>query len=320
MGKTEEARKKVLAWVLGGVGIEIAGAVLIWQSLPDFGGPTIAGLVCVVVGSLIVTWGLVQRARLQPPPGANPPPAAGDWLPETELRAAAPRAVRLSRSGRRMVAWWVLMLLILPVYGYFVWQRTSSGSVDYRYEYLETEATIHDKEVREGSGGKTFYLYYNFRSVSMEYRRRASTAVSEQQYRSRRIGDTLRVLYLAANSAVHEVPELVEDTPGPHVIWLVVGLAALLLLLFEAIRRRHHTLAASGVAAPGKISMLRRRGAGSVYTVEYETGSETRTLRGTERTQRLRQGDTVTVLYRPGKPEEALLYRLSMYEARPSGE
>jgi hypothetical protein len=320
MGKTEEARKKVLAWVLGGVGIEIAGAVLIWQSLPDFGGPTIAGLVCVVVGSLIVTWGLVQRARLHPPPGTNPPPAAGDWLPETELRAAAPRAVRLSRSGRRMVTWWVLMLLVLPVYGYFVWQRTSSGSVDYRYEYIQAEATIHDMEVRESSGGEKFYLYYNFESLQVPGRRRASTVVSAQQYGAYEIGDTLKVLYLAPNPTVHELPELAEDTPRPRVVWLVVGLAALLLLLFEAIRRRHHTLATSGVAAPGKISMLRRRGAGSVYAVEYEAGSETRTLRGTERTQRLRQGDTVTVLYRPEKPEEALLYRLSMYEARPPAE
>ena len=78
MEKTDTARRKALAWVLIGVGIEIAGAVLIWQSLPDFGRPTIAGLVCVVVGSLIVTWGLVQRRRLQPSVAANEPATADE--------------------------------------------------------------------------------------------------------------------------------------------------------------------------------------------------------------------------------------------------
>ena len=268
MGKTEETRKKVLAWVLGGVGIEIAGAVLIWQSLPDFGGPTIAGLACVVVGSLIVTWGLVQRARLRSPSLEVPPPAVGDWLPETELRAVTPRAVRLSRSGRRMVAWWALMLLVLPVYGYFVWQSTDAESADYRDEYIEGEATIHDKTVRESSDDEKFYLYYNFESPQVPGRFRASTVVSAQQYGAYEIGDTLKILYLSPNPAVHELPELAEERPAPRVVWLVVGLAALLLLLFEAIRRRHRSLAASGVATPGKIKMLRTPGAGSTYTVE----------------------------------------------------
>lgn len=320
MGKTEETRKKVLAWVLGGVGIEIAGAVLIWQSLPAFGGPTIAGLACVVVGSLIVTWGLVQRGKLRPTIAEHLPAATGAWQPETELQAATPRVVRLSRSGRRMVTWWASMLLVLPVYGYFVWQHTDAGSVDYRDEYIEGEATIHDKAVRESSSGEKLYLYYNFKSTQVPGPLRASTVVSAQQYEQYEIGDTLKVLYLPPNPAVHELPELAKATSTPRVVWLVVGLVALLLLVFEMIRRRHRTLTASGAAAPGKIDMLRTRGAGSVYTVKYEVGSDARTLRGTERTQRLRQGDTVTVLYRPEKPEEALLYRLSMYEARPLGE
>ena len=212
------------------------------------------------------------------------------------------------------------MLLVLPIYGYFVWQHTDSGSVDFRDEYIEGEATIYDKQIRESAGGEKHYLYYSFRAVAMPYSRRTSMAVSEDQYNRYEVGDPLRVLYLSANPAVHELPELAVDAPRPGAIWLIVGLVVLLLLLFEAIRRRHSTLTASGVVAPGRITMLRSRGAGSVYTVEYEAGGESKTMRGTERTQRLHPGDTVTVLYRSDKPEEALIYRLSMYEARPAVE
>ena len=300
------------------MGIELFGALLIWQSLPDFGVQTIPGLVCIVLGSLVMTWGLVKRAQGNQP-RAEAPPASTEWTPESELQAPTPRAVRLSPSGRRMVRWWFVMLSVLPLYAYLVGQRDGPSRTDYTDEYVEGVAFIHDKVERKGARGEGFYIYYNFESPEAPGRLRASTAVSERQYDALKVGDVLRVLYFAPNPTVHELPDLEEKALASPVIWFSMGLAGLLLLLFEVIRRRHKAITVFGVATPGRIEMLRPRWAGSVYTVTYRAEGREKSLRGTERTRRLTEGDTLTVLYREDKPDQALIYRLSMYEALPAG-
>lgn len=318
MPQTADSKRKGLTWILAGVGIELFGALLIWQSLPDFGARTIPGLVCVVLGSLVMTWGLVKRAQRNQP-RAEASPASMEWAPESELQTPTPRAVRLSPSGRRMITWWFVMLSALPLYAYLVGQQVGPARTDYADEYVEGVAVIHDKVGRKGARGEGFYIYYNFESPEAPGRLRASAAVSERQYDALRIGDLLRVRYLAPNPTVHELPDLEEKAPASPVVWFAMGLAGLLLLLFEVIRRRHKVITVFGVATPGKIEMLRPRWAGSVYTVTYRAEGREKSLRGTERTRRLTEGDTLTVLYRADKPDQALIYRLGMYEARTSG-
>ena len=315
MRQETDSKRKGLSWILAGVGIELFGALLIWQSLPDFGVRTIPGLVCVVLGSLVMTWGLVKRAqRNQPRVEASP--AITDWAPESELQTPTPRSVRLSPSGRRMVTWWFVMLSALPLYAYLVGQRGGPVRTDYADEYVEGVAVIHDKVKREGARGDGFYIYYNFESPEAPGRLRASASVTERQYSALKIGDLLRVWYLAPNPTVHELPDLEEKAPATPVVWFAVGFAGLLLLLFEVIRRRHKAITVFGVATPGNVEMLRPRWAGSVYTVTYRAEGQEKSLRGTERTRRLTEGDTLTVLYRADKPDHALIYRLGMYEAR----
>lgn len=318
MRRTADSKRKDLAWILAGVGIELFGALLIWQSLPDFGVRTLPGLVCIVLGSLVMTWGLVKKPQGNPPHSEAPPESA-EWAPEPELQTPTPRAVRLSPSGRRMVTWWFVMLSALPLYAYLVGQRVGPARAGYADEYVEGVAVIHDKVERKGARGEGFYIYYNFESPEAPGRLRASAAVSERQYDALRIGDLLRVRYLSPNPTVHELPDLEEEAPASPVVWFTVGLAGLLLLLFEVIRRRHKAITVFGVAAPGKIEMLRTRWAGSVYTVTYRAEGRKKSLRGTERTRRLTEGGAVTVLYRADKPGHALIYRLGMYEARPAG-
>ena len=65
----------------------------------------------------------------------------------------------------------------------------------------------------------------------------------------------------------------------------------------------------------GLIESLRRRGAGAVYLLSYSVNGQVRKLRGTEHELNLSEGDSLTVLYGPGKPQKALIYRLSMYQA-----
>ncbi len=318
MRQAADSKRKGLTWILAGVGIEVFGAVLIWQSLPEFGAQTIPGLVCVVLGSLVMTWGLMKRAR-RIQPRSEIPPASGEWTPESELQAPTPRAVRLSPSGRRMVTWWFVMLSAIPLYAYLVGQRIGPVRTDYADEYMEGEAVIHDKVERKEARGEGFYIYYNFESPEAPGRFRASVAVSEGQYDALKVGDVLRVRYLAPDPTVHELPDLEKKAPSLPVIWFAMGLAGLLLLLFEAIRRRHKAITVFGVATPGKIDMLRPRWAGSVYTVTYRAEGREKSLCGTERTRRLTEGDTLTVLYRADKPGQALIYHLGMYEARPAG-
>lgn len=310
--KTHTSQRRGIAWILSGLGLQVLGATLIWRTLPDFGPDVIGGVAAVVCGSLLITWGVVQRAKQT----ARPPARVdqGGWLPEPELRGVTPRVVRLSRSGRRMVAWWAILLMAIPVYTWLVMQRQDRPSVDYSEDYVEASATIHEKTVRDVVGGKRFYLYYNFHLAGSE-EVRASVSVSESNYNKHNVGDLLKVLYLAPNPAVHEVLDLDTKRPAPTVIWFAAGLATLLLAVFEMIRRRHKKITAFGVPAAGKIDMVYRRGAGYVYTVRCDAGGVESSIRATGREQAVLEGETITVLYLPQKPEERLIYRLSMYEA-----
>ena len=312
--KTQTPQRRGIAWVLAGFSLQVLGAVLIWRTLPDFGPDVIGGVAAVVCGSLLITWGVVQRAKRDTQ--APPPPTAGQggWLPEPELRRVTPRVVRLSRSGRRMVAWWAILLMAIPLYTWFVIQRAGGPRVDHSDDYVEGTATIHDKAVRDSVGSKRFYIYYHFQVDALP-EVRASTTVSESDYNKYNVGDPLRVLYLSPNPTVHEVLDLREKGAAPPVIWFAAGVATLLLIVFEMIRRRHKTITALGAPAAGKIDMVHRRGAGYVYTVRCDAGGIESSIRATEREPAVREGDSITVLYLPHKPDQRLIYRLSMYEA-----
>ena len=93
MRQETDSKRKGLSWILAGVGIELFGALLIWQSLPDFGVRTIPGLVCVVLGSLVMTWGLVKRAQKTNLAWRRPPQSRiGRLNPSCKRRLHAPCA------------------------------------------------------------------------------------------------------------------------------------------------------------------------------------------------------------------------------------
>ena len=308
------SKRRGLWWILAGLGLEVAGAGLILRGLPEFEVASMAGVALVVAGSLLIVWGIVRRSRRSE---ARPLPdiARGEWVPEAGLRAAPPRPVRLSRTGRRMVVWWSIMLTAVPVCAYFLAQRRAPSRADYSQEFVEGQAIIQDKVIRESVAGEKYYLYYRLNPPHTGQDVRASISVSEEDYRRYNIGDPLRTLYLVPNIAVHEIPELSRKRSGSAVIWFAFGLGAVLLILFEMIRRHHRNITAFGVPVAGKIDMLHRRGAGYVYTVRCEVGGTESVLRGTERAHTLKEGEPVTVLYLPEKPGQKLIYRLSMYEA-----
>ena len=309
---------KAAPWIVAGVAVDLLGAVLIVTSLPAIGPTLMAGVVALVGGALLVAVGVIRKTMSGPraPAGSEPGDrSSGAWSPEPELRRPLPRRVRLSRSGRRIVLFWALLTVAVPCYILFAASRSKTPDRRHVAEYFhDTQGEIHDKQVRDGSNGPRYHLYYRYHTDrGREYR--ASIQVEKPIYDSFKVGDTVTVKWFPQNATVHEVVGLETRPEQPPVVLFTVGLTALMILIFETVRRRHRSLTARGIATAGVIESWRRRGAGYVYVLSYAADGQPRKLRGTERELELSQGDPLTVLYDPGKPHRALIYRLSMYQS-----
>ena len=305
-------------WIVAGVAVDLLGAVLIVTSLPEIGPTLMGGVAALVGGSVLVSVGVIRKTTSGPRAPAGPEPGdASDrgWSPEPELRQPLPRRVRLSRSGRRIVLFWALLTVAVPCYILFAASRSRTPDSRHVSEYFhESQGEIHDKQVRDGPNGPRYHLYYRYETDQGD-QYRASLQVEKQIYDSFNVGDPITVKWFPQNATVHEVVGLETGPEQPPVLPFTVGFTVLMVVIFEAVRRRHRNLTSHGVAAAGMIESLRRRGAAYIYVLSYAADGQTRKLRGTERELALRQGGPLTVLYDPGKPHRALIYRLSMYQS-----
>ena len=307
---------KAAPWIIGGVALDLVGAVLIVTSLPDIGPTLIAGVAALVVGGVLVSVGVIRRTRSAAQPGVVPGrPSGSGWRLEPELAQPLPRSIALSRSGRRIVLLWALLTVAVP--GYIILAAARSKTPDTSHvteSFLESSGEIHDKEVRGGPNGPRYYLYYSFVCDQGDLYR-GSLQVEKEAYDSLKVGDRVPVRFFPENPTVHEVAGFETKPKSPPVIPFTAGFTALMVAIFEIVRRRHRNLTARGVSTAGLIESLRRRGAGAVYLLSYSVNGQIRKLRGTEHELNLSEGDSLTVLYDPGKPQKALIYRLGMYQA-----
>jgi hypothetical protein len=302
--------------LLAGVALDALGALLIVLSFPEMDLRFAGGILALVAGGVLIFAGTLQRVRSAAAQKPAAPAEARDWQPEPELRSPIPRRVVLSRAGKRLSLLWAVLTLAVPGYVYFALSRVTTHAGRYLYDYVEVAGVIHDKKVRDGVPGKTHYLYYGFQSHG-GVERRASIRVAEPVYEAFEVGDSVKVVYLPQNPDVHELPELAERPGRPPALGVSLAMAAVLLLLYEMIRRKHRHLTADGSTVRGVVDTVRRRGSRYIYTSKCTVGGKERVLRGTESERPLKLGDAVTVLYLPQKPEQTLIYRLSMYQAAP---
>ena len=132
------------------------------------------------------------------------------------------------------------------------------------------------------------------------------------------MGDSIEVIYFPFDPQRHFTPRLEQQPMPPVIRWLAVALLAALLFVFEQQRRFHRKIVEQGKAVAGVVEAVRRRGSNRVFTVRFKLQGQERTLRGSERNPQRADGDVVTVLYLPERPERAVLYCTSLYRARVS--
>ena len=312
---------KAVPWIVAGVAIDLLGTVLIVISLPEIGPLLLAGVAALLCGSVLVSVGVIRKAGIRKAAagktageGSEPGDAAeNQWSPEPELQQPLPRTVRLSRVGRRLTLFWALVTVAVPCYILFAASRAKEPDTRHVAEYfLETQGEIHDKKAGDGPQGPYYHLYYRY-ATDRGHRYRASLQVEKQIYDSFKLGDPVTVKWFPENPTVHTVVGLESGPERPPVVPFAAGFTVLMLGILEAVRRRHRNLTAHGIALAGVIEFAKRRGAGCVYLLSYKAGGKIRKLRGTDRELALSQGDPMTVLYDPDKPQRALIYRLSLY-------
>ncbi len=307
-------------WIAAGVLLDLLGAVLIVTSLPQGGMLLAAGVSSLVAGSLVVYRGVLRLSPVREAAAPRARPQAATWQPEPELALPPPRRVRLGPSGRLLAMLWGSAILATGAVLYFAPRGPATVPALLEEHGVRTTGHIHRKNSLElAAGGTTFYLYYNFADQRQD-RFRSSVQVSERLYRSYQVDDPVEVLYLPENPLVHVVPELTERPKSPWLTGAILALLAVLVVIAAFQRRRHKRLTANGVTAAGVVSELSRRGARQTFTVTYEVQGEEKSFRTSERIPSLTAGDRLTVLYLPDKPEDALLYRLSLYRAVGSSE
>ena len=299
--------------LIAGAVFDMAGVGLIAFSLIQERDELLwVGVGLMAVGSMLIVGWARQQSRLE---AATPTETAvAAWSVEPELALPPPRRVELTSTGR----WRLWLWLRGGRGGRALYQRLSAKSAADGGGFRQVRGGNrggHPRQAATQQRGRRarYYLYYHFDNRRGE-QVRASIAVAEQIYSSRREGDTIRVTYLPDEPLSHEVMGVEYDRFRPEGI---VALAALLAALsaLELQRRRHKRLVTVGSAVGGTVLEVTRTGAASRYTVRAETGGVERRLRHSERACRLRAGDRVTVLYSPDKPSDVVLYRGAVYRA-----
>jgi Protein of unknown function (DUF3592) len=308
--------KQGRGWIVAGAVLDLAAAVLIARSVPEIGVPLAGGVALLLVGSVLVFQGVLrvsrERAEQQPSLGAALP----DWRPEPELSAEPPRPVRLTRTGKLSVGLWGTMVLIVVGYMFLAPTRPARTPPLLEATGIPATATVHAKNERDtASGERAYYISYHFETDQGD-QVRESRRVPREVYDEVAVGDSFEVIYFLGNPQQNFVPRLERQEIPAVLRWGAVGLLAALLFLFEQQRRFHKRLVSHGKPTAGVVEGVRRRGATRVFTVRYKLHGQEGRLRGSERNRERADGDVVTVLYLPERPERTLLYRTSLYRAR----
>jgi hypothetical protein len=163
----------------------------------------------------------------------------------------------------------------------------------------------------------TYYVAYRF-ATDGGTQVRETRRVPRSVYEAVSVGDSFEVLYFPPNPQQNFAARLDRDEMPAVLRWMAAALLAGLVFVFDQQRRFHKRLVARGKPVAGVVEGVRRRGATRVYTVRYQLHAGERQLRGSERNPQRADGDVVTVLYLPERPEKVLLYCTSLYRAKRS--
>lgn len=302
-------------WIIGGSALAVLGVVLIYRALPAGGELLWSGVLAIVAGTLLLLQAFKQGGA-EEDEAINLPAGTADWRPEPEVRQVPPRKVALRRSGQMIGLFWLLLIPGALAFFYFRTYLVPPAREIPEEIAATATASIHSLDERKRDGGRTdYYLGYNFQDDAGNVYR-SSIRVSRTMFRSRSVGDTLKVLYIPGNAIAHSVPELAEDRIPPRVALFTLTLLAVLGFLLDAQRRKHKRLVRNGKTVPGVVSRVTRRGGSRSYEVRYEAHGTEQQIRAIERNPERRNGDVVTVLYSSERPSEAIVYRLALYEGR----
>lgn len=303
-------------WMVAGVVLDLAGAALIARSVPEVGTALAAGVGLLLAGSLMVFQGVLRISRERAGQQAAPRAAVPEWSPEPELNAAPPRPVQLTRAGKLSAALWGAMAMIVVGFVFLAPPRAARTPPLLEAAGVTATAAVHAKNERDtASGEKAYYVSYHFETGQGE-QVRESRRVARAVYDELAVGDSFEVIYFPGNPQQSFVPRLARQDIPPALRWTAVGFLGALLFVFEQQRRFHKRLVSRGKPAAGVVEGVRRRGGTRVFTVRYELYGQEGRLRGSERNPERADGDVVTVLYLPERPERTLLYGTSLYRAR----
>jgi hypothetical protein len=303
-------------WIIAGALLDLLGAVLIARNVPEIGAPLVAGVGLLLAGSAIVFQGVLRLPRERAGQAASWPGASQRWSAEPELNTPPPRPVRLTPAGRLIMVLWGMMAAVVTGYVFLAPPRPVSPPPLLEAEGVPATAVVHAKNERAlGSGGATYYVSYHFETQDGG-QVRESVSVPRSVYDAVAVGDSFEVIYFPFNPQQNFVPRLERRELPAAVRWGAVALLAALFFLFDQQRRFHKRLVSEGKPAAGVVEGLRRRGARRVFTVRYQVQTREGQLRGSERNLNRADGDAVTVLYLPQRPEQVLLYSTAMYRAR----
>lgn len=305
--------------IVAGVVLDLAGAVLIARNVPEIGPGLAAGVGLLLAGSVLVFQGVLRGSGKKFEPEAPAPAVSlSDWTPEPELRGQPPRPVSLTWTGKLSAALWSGMVLVVAGYVFLAPPRAARVPPLLESVGAPATATVHEKNRRDTpSGEAAYYIGYHFATAEgtqvRETRRVPRTVFEELE-----TGDSFEVLYLPENPQQNFAERLDREEMPPALRWMAAALLGALVFVFNQQRRVQKRLVAHGKPVAGVVEGVKRRGATRSYTVRYKLHGHEGRLRGSERNPERADGDVVTVLYLPERPERVLLYSTSLYRAKSS--
>lgn len=308
-------------WLTVGASLAVSGGFAVLLSLPAGGILLWAGVGLIAAGSLALRMGLgatrPDSAVEVPGPKSDRPPGA-DANIESELRAAPPRSVVLTKRGKLVVATWVLTLAVFASLAHQHFGRLPPPRTKSQIEAggVEAVATVHSRDNRTVDGDRTLYFIgYSF-AVGSGLPVRINRSVPPRVFQRLRSGDALPVVYLPGNPERHYLPSITSPVSN-RFVFFIGGMLLVAAGFAEAQRRLHRRLVAAGVPVSGFVTDVRRRGGVRSFRVNFDTEGQRRSLAASERNPDLRSGQAATVLYNPAIPARAVIYRLALYRARP---
>ncbi len=302
-------------WVAVGASLAVSGGFAIFVSLPEGGQMLWIGVALIVSGSLCLRIG-VSAGEPAAVEGARPAASSAKNV-EPELRAAAPRGVVLNARGKLGLFVW---LSTVAVFAGLALQHFARFPPPDQRKQLDSEglhatASIHARETRSLENGEQMHFVgYSFLPADGELIRinRSVDAAVFPRFAER---TEVEVVYWPDNPTLHYLPE--HTSPVSTKMVLFIGLVLLLIGgIAEAQRRQHRRLVSTGMAVPGFVADVRRRGGVRSFRVNYDVDGRRHSISGRERNPELRSGQTATVLYDPALPSRGMIYRLALYRAR----